>query len=111
MQILFADTQLRIKANSLEQMVQEFGQKKARKIRQRLDELHAAHCLADFRTLPGVRCRSVISYPNLISICTLPPSSIRLRMDSNEYFDKNGILNWVAIETVTVIHLNENDYE
>jgi proteic killer suppression protein len=111
MLIRFADEQVRVRAISLERMVQEYGERKARRIRQRLDELDAASCLADVRTLPGMRCQSVNNQPGLIAICTISPAGIRLRADNDAYFDTDGALNWYAVTTIIIISLNENDYE
>lgn len=111
MLILFADEQVHMQAISLERMVQEYGERKARRIRQRLDELDAAGCLAGIRTLPAMRCRSVNNQPDLVTICTLSPARIRLKAENDAYFDTDGALNWYAVTTITIISLNENDYE
>lgn len=111
MLIRFADEQMRVRATSLERMVQEYGERKARRIRQRLDELDAARCLADVRTLPGMRCQSVNNQPGLVTICTISPASIHLRADNDVYLDVDGVLNWYAVTTIIIISLNENDYE
>jgi hypothetical protein len=111
MLIRFADERIRMQAISLQRMVQEYGERKARRIRQRLDELDAANCLADIKTLTGMRCLSVNNQLNVVAICTLPPASIRLTADDDAYFDIDGVLNWYAVTTITIISLNENDYE
>jgi len=55
MDITFRDRKLEKTCNDFKQLQKAHGEKQARKIRQRLDELHAADSLADISHLPPQR--------------------------------------------------------
>lgn len=58
MDIIFADRKLQRVCNDRRRLVREHGQRRARKLRQRLDDLRAAETLAVTRQLPG-RCHQL----------------------------------------------------
>ena len=53
MKIVFANERLRKLCNSQQMLIRRYGDKNARVIRRRLDDLAAAECLADMWSLPG----------------------------------------------------------
>jgi plasmid maintenance system killer protein len=56
--ITFASKKLRKECNKHNLLVRQHGAVRAKKIRQRLDDLSAADCLEDMRRLPG-RCHEL----------------------------------------------------
>lgn len=56
MNIVFASEKLRKLCNSAVELKKSYGEKKAKKIQQRLYELQAASTLADMSHLPPARC-------------------------------------------------------
>ena len=58
MEIVFATKQFEKLCNSDRELVKEFGPQRAKLLRRRLDQLHAAENLAVMRTLPG-RCHEL----------------------------------------------------
>lgn len=55
MEIVFGTTKFEKECNSFELLQKRHGERQAKKIRQRLDELRAAHTLADVSHLPPPR--------------------------------------------------------
>lgn len=110
MLILFANQKDRQLAASFERLIGQYGERKARRLRQRLDELDAASNLGDVRTLPAMRCQRLTDRPNLIAICTIPPSRMLLRVNGEPRFDEKPLI-WQAVTTVTIIALDEISYE
>lgn len=60
MDILFADKKLEKNCNDNRQLQKVYGEKRARKLHQRLDELRAADVLADISHLPPPRLHQLI---------------------------------------------------
>ncbi len=58
MEILFRTEKLREQCNVQQEMVKAFGKAITKKLRVRLDDLHAAPCLEALRNLPG-RCHEL----------------------------------------------------
>lgn len=56
MDIIFGSNKLERDCNEAKRARKRFGAKRAERLKQRLDELHAAEVLADMRTLPQARC-------------------------------------------------------
>lgn len=110
MLILFADEQIRGQAISLKLMMQKYGDRKAKRMRQRLDELDAANNLEDVRTLPALRCQQVNNQPTFITICTIRPAGMLFKVEDLTCFDGNA-LNWRSVTTLKIISLDENTYE
>lgn len=109
MLILFKDEEVRSLALSFEHLVRKYGERKARQMRRRLDELDAAGNLGDVKTIPAMRCRQLKNQPDLVAICTLPPSKLLLQVDK-ACLDRN-LLNWQMVTTVKVITLDDITYE
>lgn len=60
MDLLFADKKLEKTCNDFRQMQKIHGEKRARKLRQRLDELRAAEVLSDISHLPPPRMHQLV---------------------------------------------------
>lgn len=73
MQIIFATNDIQAEANSFLTMVSIYGEVKARKIRQRLDEITAAANLEDLAKLPATGCHCLEENKTLIGVMTLKP--------------------------------------
>jgi hypothetical protein len=71
MYIHFTDSLLLAKANSFKQLVEEYGQMKAVRIRQRLAEISAAENLYDLSRVPTTKCICISEEENLIGVNTL----------------------------------------
>ena len=99
-----------IEAISLKLLVQKYGDKKARRMRQRLDELDAISNLEDLRTLPALHCQQVTNHPSLITICTIRPAGILSEVEDMTCFE-GKLLNWRKVTTIKIISLDENTYE
>ena len=59
MELHFQSRKLQKQAESFKDLVRAHGERRARLIRQRLDELDAASTLADIAALPGPRCHEL----------------------------------------------------
>jgi len=104
--VFFNTEQQRIDCASLERLVQIFGEKKARRIKQRLDELDAAQNLVHFKALPATNCRSIDSQNGLVAVTTIPPACILLQA-----INESGASSWHQVTTVKILKLNENVYD
>lgn len=60
MDILFKSKKLEKQCNDFRLLVRYYGQTRARKIRQRLDDLLAASSLAEINKLPPARCHELV---------------------------------------------------
>jgi hypothetical protein len=104
--VFFNTEQQRTACTSIERLVQQFGEKKARRIKQRLDELDAAQSLAHFKTLPATNCRSIDSQNGLVAVTTIPPACILIQA-----INESGASSWYQITTVKILELNEKIYD
>jgi hypothetical protein len=107
MQIFFMDELIQSKANSLQLLVDHYGQKKAMKIRQRLDELGAADNLYHLNKLPAAKCLCVSEDLNLLSVNTIDPSNITFGI--HEDFPPGyaiEISNWHEIKLIRIMSLD-----
>ena len=60
MEIIFQSRKLEKECNDFKLLVREYGERQARKLRQRLDELRAANRLSDISRLPPPRLHELI---------------------------------------------------
>ena len=60
MDISFLSNKFRKECNDYRLLVGAFGERQAKVIRRRLDELHAATTLAEVSTLPPARCHELV---------------------------------------------------
>ena len=106
MRITFADKATREEALSLELLINKYGRPKARKIRQRLDEIHASTNLYIFSKLPATYCMH-IEQTNRIAVSTLDSASIILSfLEETLGSSENLIDSWKDITDVIVLSLD-----
>lgn len=74
MHIHFATRELQVEANEFPRLVKIHGELKAKKIRQRLDEIAAAESMQDLKTLPACDCQCFDEEQCLFSLVTTFPS-------------------------------------
>jgi hypothetical protein len=107
MHIFFVDKLVQSKANSLRLLIDHYGQKKAMKIRQRLDELDAADNLYHLNKLPSAKCICVSENLNLLSMNTIEPDQLTFGID--EDFPPGfaiEISNWHEIKLIRIMSLD-----
>lgn len=59
MDILFKSGQFQKECNNYNKLIRTYGERRARRIRRRLDELRAAQNLHEMRSLPQARCHEL----------------------------------------------------
>ncbi len=108
MNITFKDRKLRKVANNERKLIKEYGTKRGKKIKQRLDDLMAAETLEDARYLPG-------NYHELTQdrkgqwACDLD-QPYRLIFEPHEYpipTDDDGKYIWIEIKGVEIIEITD----
>ena len=106
MRIIFANEQVRIEANTLQLLVIKYGERIARRIRLRLDEMTAATNLRDLSRLPTTQCSHIVGEKHLITSCTIPPHGIIFSIAKNFDMDVK-VLNysWEKVTLVEIISL------
>jgi plasmid maintenance system killer protein len=83
-----------------------FGERTAKVVRRRLDELHAAGCLADIAKLPAARCHELkgdregqlavdLDHPRRLVFEPSPPPPLR----------DDGGLDWSKVTSIVVIEV------
>ena len=102
MDIEFRTEKLRKTCNDLRLLTKTYGADRAKKIRQRLDELRDARTLADMRFLPAARCHELagersgqlavdISHPYRVVFSPIDPTE-----------REGGGLDWERVTAITV---------
>ena len=89
--------------NDFKKLVRSFNVHRAKRIRQRLDELKAAPKLADMRTLPG-RCHELKGTKNhTLSLDLDGPYRLILKPSNDPIpLNHDGGLDWNAVTAITV---------
>ncbi len=109
MDILFANHRMEKLFNSQALLVREYGDRQAKLIRRRLDELAAADTLEDLRYLPQARCHELkgdragqlsldLVHPYRL-ICVPAHQSIPLKSD--------GGLDWARVTAVQIVSVED----
>lgn len=108
MVILFENKKIRNIANSISLLVENYGREKARKIRQRLDEIHAASNLHDLHKLLNTKCYCDKKNQEIIKIQTVNNSHLITAI-----FQNNLARNyrWEDVTIVSVISLDGGENE
>lgn len=110
--ICFAKEETRSVCRSLESLVEKYGESKARRIKQRLDELDAAHNLAHLRTLPAAKCYLIDEKVGSLAVSTIPPAYILIQpAEISTTHHSDGNLNWQNIEAVEIIQLDAKTHD
>lgn len=107
MRIIFANNEIQTEANNLKKLVEKYGQRKSRMIRQRLDEIAAASNLHDLNKLPAIRCDYLDSQESIMTLYTIPPSILVFSIAKN-LEDLNKIQNyrWDDITLIEIMSLD-----
>jgi proteic killer suppression protein len=106
--IHFADGKLAREVNVEKQLVRKYGERRAKLIRRRLDELRAADSLADLRNLPGPRCHELRGdRKGQISVdLDHPYRLLFVAADPVPYRDDGG-LDWTRVEAVVILGVED----
>lgn len=108
MQIVFATHDLQAEANSFSRMATKYGQEKAWKIRQRLDEIAASSNLDDLARLPATKCKCMEEEKSLICVVTLRPCVLVFDIAKNFDFSVNAInAVWKKVVLVEIMSLDK----
>jgi plasmid maintenance system killer protein len=103
MKIGFSSEKFKKLCNRQELLVRKHGPERAKRIRQRLDDLDAAATLEDFRFLPG-RCHALTGdLDGLLSLDLDGPYRLYFRPDHDPLPSKpDGGLDWSKVTAVTI---------
>ena len=108
MTITFAKGKLAREANDFRLLVRIYGERRAKPIRHRLDEMRAADSLADLRTLPGPRCHELhgdrkgqlsVDLDHPYRLLFVPAEPVPYRSD--------GGLDWTRVEAVVILGVED----
>jgi plasmid maintenance system killer protein len=109
MDILFKTHKLMKQCNSLDLLVRAHGQRCAKLIRRRLDELAAANCLEDIRSLPQARCHELKGdHAGSLSVDLEHPYRL-IFCPANEPVPKkpDGGLDWAGVTAIEIIGVQD----
>ena len=109
MRIIFANNEMRVEANNLKKLVEKYGQRKSRKIRQRLDEIAAASNFTDLNKLPAICCNYLDGQKSIMTLYTMPPSILVFSIAKN-LEDLSNIQNYTW-DDITLIEIMSLDGE
>ncbi len=104
MDIDFDDSRFEKQCNNHRLLVRKHGQERANKIRQRLDDLHAASVLEDMRKLPG-RCHELHgSRASQFSLDLDHPHRLIFEAAHNPVPHKeDGGIDWTEVTAIRII--------
>ena len=108
MEITFKNSKLQKIFNSNDELAKKYGRECARKIRARLDDLHAAADLEAFRTLPG-RCHELKGDKKWhLSLDLKHPLRLIFEPSNQEICKKeDGGMDWKLIDAVKIIDIED----
>ena len=107
--IMFANQKFAKIVNDQKQLIREYGDRQARLIRRRLDELRDADMLADLRTLPQVRCHELTGdRAGQLSVDLVHPYRL-IFVPANEPMPvkPDGGLDWSRVTAVLIIGVED----
>ncbi len=109
MDITFASTQLWKDCNDDKRLRREYGAENARLIRRRLDELHAADCLEDLRTLPQCRCHELTgNRKGQFSVDVMHPYRLIFIPSHDPIPTKeDGGIDWARVTAVLILEVTD----
>lgn len=87
MRMVFSTDNIQAEANSFHLMVTRYGELKARRIRQRLDEIAAVAHLEDLAKLPATGCHCMEEDKSLVGVITIRPAILVFGIAKNFDFD------------------------
>ncbi len=105
---LFEDSDFRDECNNDKLLKRRQGDLRAKKIRQRLDNLRAANCLSDMKSLPG-RCHELKGdHRGLLSLdLDHPWRLIFAPADDPLPLKSDGGINWDNVRTVKILRIED----
>jgi len=106
--IVFDDSKLEKQCNDHKLLVRKQGQVRAKKIRQRLDDLHAAHVLDDMRNVPG-KCHELSGDKSGWLSLDLDGPYRLLFIPANDPVPQksDGGMDWTNITAVSIITIED----
>ena len=106
--ITFASDKFEKECNSQKLLVRQQGARRAKRIRRRLDDLRAADCLEDMRSLPG-RCHELTGdRPGQISLDLDHPYRLIFVPANNPVPCKaDGGLDWARVTAIEIIGVED----
>lgn len=107
MEILFKNRKLQKECNTAS--IATYGKQRAKKLRQRLDELRAAETLADLRYLPAARCHELIgNRAGQLSVDLDHPYRL-IFVPANDPIPRkiDGGLDWLQITTISIVGIED----
>ena len=106
MKIVFANEALKNECNNQELLIRRLGAKRARMLRQRLDELFNADALADIRSFPHIGISSHNGGADL-ALDLGPPYKLLFRPEAP--YPGNGGWDWNKIDSIIIVALRGSD--
>ena len=106
MDICFANEEVRELALSFVTLVKRYGKQKGKKIRQRLDEIHAAANLDDLYSLLDKKCRCHPENHDILQVQTVPNSYILITQANTNLRTNFTDTEWSQVEAVSIITLD-----
>jgi len=106
--IVFEDSKLEKQCNSHKLLVRKQGQERAKKIHQRLDDLHASNVLDDMRNVPG-NCHELSGNKSgWLSLDLDGPYRLLFRPANDPIPQKSdGGMDWTNITLVSIIRIED----
>lgn len=107
MEVSFANQKLQKLCNNAGKLQGAYGPECKKKIMLRLQQLQAAECLADVRSLPSARCHELTAdRVGLFAVDLLHPKRLIFRPDHEPVpVGKNGGIDWQQVTRVLVIEI------
>ncbi len=109
MEIVFQTSRLQSECNDSKKAVRRFGSEVAKRLRQRLDDLHAAATLEDIGTLPPARCEELkgdrkgqlsVRLPGALRLVFEPAHNPVPRRD-------DGGLDWSQVTAIRILAIED----
>lgn len=108
MNVSFASSKFAREANDYKLLVRTYGDRRAKLIRRRLDELRAVDILADLRSLPGPRCHELRGdRKGQISVDLDHPYRLLFMPAEPVPYRDDGGLDWSRVESVVILGVED----
>ena len=106
--ISFDDGKFAREVNDSRQLVRAYGERRAKLIRRRLDEMRAADSLADLRNLPGPRCHELRGdRKGQLSVDLEHPYRLLFVAAEPVPYRDDGGLDWSRVEAVIILGVED----
>ena len=106
MDITFRSGKLKDACNDIRACRKRFGERTAKVLRRRLDELRAANVLADMRTLPAARCHELTGgRSGQLAVDLDHPRRLIFEPASPPPHREDGGLDWARVTAIVVIEV------